>query len=244
MPNNTAPESTPLPVDVQELQDQNRYLTTVFAHDIKNRIHALKIFLRAMERDYPDDESLLYALQSQKRIQNSVANLIHVFSENDITLNRRSVSMARLAEDFTHGWAILFRNKNIQCVFDTMVHGSLFIDFELMGLVWENLLSNAYQFTPRGGTVVIRLACAGNQAEIAFINSGDTISEPLRERLFDKNLRPGKHTSGPKGLGLYYSRMMCRKHGGDCVYAVDTKGRNQFTVSLPLSSDDKTQETD
>jgi signal transduction histidine kinase len=232
-------KSTALTGREQDIHSQNQYLITVFAQDIKNRMHALKIFLRAMEKDYPNDESLLYALQSQKRIQNSVGNLIHVFSENEIVLKPRSVSVVRLADDFSHGWAILFRNKNIPWTIEKKTHCALFIDYELMGLVWENLLSNAYQFTPRGGTVLVRFDCVAAKAAISFLNSGDTIAEPLRQRLFEKNLSAGKHASGVKGLGLYYSRMMCRKHGGELIYAVDGQGRNEFIVSLPLHDDEK-----
>jgi signal transduction histidine kinase len=212
---------------------RNSYVVRVFAQDIKSRMQALKIFLRAMEKDYPDDDSLLYALQSQKCIQNAVGNLINVFTEAKTGPRLATVSSSVLAREFTNGWAALLRNKNILFTVEAEGELSLRIDPDAMSLVWENLLSNAYQYTHRGGTVAVRFFKKDDSDCVAFVNSGETIPPPRRPTLFHRSLAAEKQAPYQRGLGLYSCALICRRHGGELVYEVDEKNMNAFIVRLP-----------
>lgn len=99
----------------------------------------------------------------------------------------------------------------------------------------NNLLDNAVKYSPAGGAVTCELAVAGEQARISVEDEGIGISPDERPRLFTRftRLNPGTAIPGT-GLGLYVSRELARKHGGDLtVESVPGKG-SCFTLALPL----------
>jgi len=95
-----------------------------------------------------------------------------------------------------------------------------------------NLLDNACKFTPEGGTVSLRLHCAGGWAELAVEDSGIGIPAGDLPHLFSRFHR-GSNTAGypGNGLGLAIVRAIVEAHGGD-VRAENTGHGARFTLRL------------
>lgn len=76
-------------------------------------------------------------------------------------------------------------------------------DAELLSLVWNNLLSNAFKFTDDGGTVRLTLAKKGNVAVISVSDSGCGMSPEVGTHIFEKFYQgdTSRATQG-NGLGL------------------------------------------
>jgi PAS domain S-box-containing protein len=98
-----------------------------------------------------------------------------------------------------------------------------------------NLLLNAADATPPGGTVTLSIRCSADKeaVEIEVRDTGHGLAPELRERVFD----PFFTTKGPgrgTGLGLTVCRSIVDRHGG--VIAVDTLpgGGCRFVVTIPL----------
>ncbi|MCP4675186.1 MAG: ATP-binding protein, partial [Deltaproteobacteria bacterium] len=128
-----------------------------------------------------------------------------------------------------------FENKKID--FRIISSGSIDIplDLEYTQLVWDNLLSNAFQNTPMEGTVIIGFHYDDNMAVFSFSNTGVLLPREYQGNLSQKYLSPEKHTAYHKGLGLHYSRMMCEFHGGSLEYNINAKGMNEFVAKLPVA---------
>ena len=97
--------------------------------------------------------------------------------------------------------------------------------------VWSNLLDNAIKFSPRGGTIRVRLR--RNEAGVTFTVSDDGAGIPAgeEERIFGKFYQGDtSHESEGNGLGLALVRTIVTIHGGT-VKA--TPGTSLFTVFLP-----------
>ena len=107
----------------------------------------------------------------------------------------------------------------------------------LRQVVW-NLLSNAIKFTPRGGTVQLRLARVNTDAEITVSDTGCGIAPAFLPFVFDR-FRQGDPTSlgeqGGLGLGLAIAKQLVEQHGGSVRVASGGVGHGAtFTVSLPV----------
>lgn len=82
-----------------------------------------------------------------------------------------------------------------------------------------NLLSNAFKFTPRGGTVTVTVHLAGRNVEIRVQDTGCGIPAEKMEGIFDRYryaLLPDGTPTG-LGLGLPIARKVAEDHGGSLV---------------------------
>jgi signal transduction histidine kinase/ActR/RegA family two-component response regulator len=110
----------------------------------------------------------------------------------------------------------------------------------LQQVVW-NLLTNAVQFTPAGGSVTVQLQRAGASAEIRVTDTGQGIPRALLRHIFER-FRQADSTStrrhGGLGLGLAIVRHLVELHGGAVSAVSEGEGRGAtFTVTLPLIPD-------
>lgn len=76
-------------------------------------------------------------------------------------------------------------------------------DRELLGLVWSNLLSNAFKFTPAGGRVYVSLAAEGDFAVVRVRDTGCGMSAETGRHIFEKFYQgDSSHATQGNGLGL------------------------------------------
>jgi CheY-like chemotaxis protein len=109
----------------------------------------------------------------------------------------------------------------------------------LQQVVW-NLLSNAIKFTPRGGSIEVRLERVSSHVEIVVTDTGRGIKPEFLPFVFERFRQADStitRTHGGLGLGLAIVRHLVELHGGE-VHAY-SKGDDQgatFIVRLPIVS--------
>ena len=104
----------------------------------------------------------------------------------------------------------------------------------------RNLVDNALQYTPRGGTVTLRLSAGGRSPEavLQVEDDGPGIAEAERELVFQPFYRAIDNEVEGSGLGLAIVREIAQQHGGSVV--IDSAHPGQVpagtcvTVRLPL----------
>jgi heavy metal sensor kinase len=105
--------------------------------------------------------------------------------------------------------------------------------------LFANLLHNAIQYTPAGGTVSIFGKRGDRSVVVAVHDTGVGIDPVERERIFERFYRPRESQSTRGiGLGLPLALEIARAHGGTIELA-STPGKGSiFTVWLPLANPD------
>lgn len=105
-------------------------------------------------------------------------------------------------------------------------------DAELMEHVFYNLIVNAAQATPKGGTVTVKSRAHGNMAEIAVIDRGYGITPETMKNIFNPFFTT---KSQGVGLGLAIVAKIVDQHGGKIAVESQPGEGSIFCVSLPMS---------
>ena len=107
---------------------------------------------------------------------------------------------------------------------------TLWIDPDLLEKVFFNLLSNAFKFTPEGGSVRIELTEEGDRVFIQVIDTGSGIQPANLPHLFDRFYTEDR--SMGTGIGLHLVKEYIHMHGGEIRVESEPGQRTTFTVCL------------
>lgn len=112
-------------------------------------------------------------------------------------------------------------------------------DSERIGQILVNVLNNACQAMPAGGTVTVHVEARDELARITIADTGPGIAPADRERVFDRLVRldaARAARSGGSGLGLPIARGIARAHGGDlrCIEPENGRGA-RFLLTLKIA---------
>lgn len=113
-------------------------------------------------------------------------------------------------------------------------------DASLLARAFENVISNALQYTEEGGLIRISANRSAAWLEISVDDDGRGIGAGEAERIFEPFYRGSSAREGEGfGLGLYIARSIFRGHGWELRYAPPEGGSRdgrgcRFVVSMPI----------
>ena len=99
------------------------------------------------------------------------------------------------------------------------------------------LLSNAFKFTPEGGTVTLALKFTPGEVLLTLTDTGVGMTQEFQDQVLDRCLTPQDLTALPQqglGLGLQLCKAIAQAHGGTLKAESPGPGKgSSFTVTLP-----------
>ncbi|NJN94697.1 MAG: GAF domain-containing protein [Anaerolineales bacterium] len=116
-------------------------------------------------------------------------------------------------------------------------------DYSRMVQIMTNFVSNAYKYTPEGGSIsVVASPCTNGSLQgvtVTIKDTGHGISQEDQAKLFtkffrssDQNIRDEPGT----GLGLSITKSMIEAHGGELTFESELGKGTSFTFTMPLVS--------
>jgi two-component Ni(II)/redox sensor kinase NrsS len=140
---------------------------------------------------------------------------------------------ADVLEDFSEAAAAA--TVTLEVAIDVSDATVLGVESELSRLL-INLLSNAIQHSPAGGTVLVGLQRRSREVQLFVQDSGSGIPAEAQGLIFERfhRLDPARsRQQGGTGLGLAIAQAIARRHGG--VICVESTPGHGATFSLRLS---------
>ena len=113
-------------------------------------------------------------------------------------------------------------------------------EFRRVLQILVNLIGNALRYSPRGGTVWLRIQRDGARAVAIVADQGKGIAAEDQARVFEKFARVDPREPGGSGLGLYISRRLAGAMGGGIELDSAPGEGARFMLALPLVPADVT----
>jgi DNA-binding response OmpR family regulator/nitrogen-specific signal transduction histidine kinase len=171
-----------------------------------------------------------------------------------MTLETSEQNIIPLLKGLVLSFTSLAERKKITLLFNTIEDNlNAYIDTEKIEKIITNLLSNAFKFTPDGGTIIINVTTTshntspldkggkqGGSVEINIRDTGIGIPTERIDKIFDRFYQvDSSHTreSEGTGIGLALTKELVELHKGKIkVESKEGKGTT-FTVLLPLGKE-------
>lgn len=209
-------------------------------HEIKNHVGTISINLQLMAEDLspPETPRERQALQRTLRLRQECQRLADL--SNDFLrfaqlreLKRTPTHIQDLISELTdfYGPSARQANIDIKC-FLTADLPMVEVDRELIKQGLLNLLLNAVQAMPQGGTITLQAVPEPGAIAVSVIDTGPGISPDLRSRIFEPFFTT---RSGGSGLGLPLLRRIVEAHGGEVQVESEPGHGTKFTVRLPTA---------
>jgi len=126
--------------------------------------------------------------------------------------------------------------SNIQVLDTTQDEPKIKVDVEKMKRVFVNIIKNAIDAMPEGGTLKITSRRKDGKLEISFVDTGIGMSKDVLEKIWTPFF-----TTKARGIGLGLSicKRIMEAHGGNISVESASEKGTTFTVTLPVESKTK-----
>jgi len=164
-------------------------------------------------------------------------------------LNLGKGDIVSFVHEVYSSFIVLSEKNNIKYSFKSTESRLLFyFDSDAIEKVCFNLLSNAFKYTPNGGTIEITLAKRNNEVVIVVSDTGIGIDIEEQLQIFERFYQVDNHEMNlGSGIGLAFTKKLVELHNGTISLESKKEEGSIFTVIIPFSevsvSDDMEDKT-
>lgn len=143
---------------------------------------------------------------------------------------RTTFPLRELVEEICHPLESRLQTLAIQTVIDIPFDHTITADRELLGRAVRNLVLNAVEAMPQGGSLIATSAVGAKMVELEIADTGSSLSDEERQQAFE--LCPTAQR-GATGWGLAIVYRIAEMHGGTVTAANCPEGGVAFTLRIP-----------
>jgi two-component system sensor histidine kinase BaeS len=225
---------------LKESGELRQKLTADVAHDLRTPLATVRSHLEGMiDRVIPaSPENLESLLEEVKRLTSLVEDLQEI-NRADLDLHNfkpEALELRGFLEHLVAQRSPLFREKNLKLALAPGPPAVIRTDRAALAKIFDNLLSNAYKYTPSGRAVALTLTALPGAVRIDVSDQGIGIAAADLPYIFERFYRTDQsrnRESGGFGLGLTIVKELVEAMAGTVtVRSVPGEG-SVFTVNLP-----------
>jgi two-component system sensor histidine kinase CreC len=231
--------------DALEGKQYVEHYVQTLTHEIKSPLSAIQGAAELLEDEAMEPQKRLRFLENigseSARIRTLVDKLLLLSSLESRKTGADSelLDMKEIVADVLEGMAPVLENKRIRleqsCAGDTTFPGEEF----LVRHAVENILRNAAEFTPAGGTISVTTAASNNSRVVVTVeDSGPGIPSFALDKVFERFYSLRRPDTGKKssGLGLSLVSQIMNLHNGHAAIRNRPMGGASAVLEFPKTS--------
>jgi signal transduction histidine kinase len=220
---------------------------SIASHELKTPINVVLGYLQLLQEGVygpvtPRQREVLATLEMQSR---SLARLVHQlldmsrFEAGGGKLEIRSVHLPQFFGDLEQSFRVLAIQRGVAFEIERAraIPHEVFWDPDRVNEVLGNLLSNAFKFTERGGTVTLRIERVDDAVSLEVRDTGAGIPPEQLPRVFEKFYQASNQEAAAQigtGLGLAIAKQIVVAHGGEVAVDSTVGVGTTFYITLPI----------
>ena len=225
-----------LNAEMKEVTAQKLQFFTNVSHEVRTPLSLIlapldRLIVSLRESPYASDLGLIQKNANRLlRVINQILDFRKVEGKQE-KLAVREIDLVPFVGEIKSYFDSMASVRAISYTFTSSIKQcTLWIDPDLLEKVFFNLLSNAFKFTPEGGSVRIELTEEGGRVFIRVIDTGSGIRPANLPHLFDRFYTEDR--SMGTGIGLHLVKEYIDMHGGETRVESEPGQRTTFTVCL------------
>jgi signal transduction histidine kinase len=232
---------------LKQLDQLKAEFVSVASHELKTPINVIIGYLQLLQENVygeltPKQREICLTLASQAQaLSRLVRQLLDVsrFEAGGGKLELRAMHLIPFLAELETTFRVLAIQRGIRFHVDrgSRLPDQVVWDEDRMSEVLGNLLSNAFKFTERGGTVELKVAAVKDSVEMRVRDSGAGIPPENVPFIFEKFFQADNQASASAkgtGLGLAIAKSIVTAHGGSISVESTLGAGTTFAITLPV----------
>jgi signal transduction histidine kinase len=233
---------------LRESDRLRRELVGNVSHDLRTPLASMQgyidtLLLKNDELDAAERRHYLQvAHKHTRRLAALVGDLLELskLDAASMPLSLETFSLAELAHDVLQDFELEARRRGLALQMgDDPPRALVHADIALVQRVLENLIRNAIDNTPEGGSITLDISREAEQVAVTVADTGCGIPDEQLENIFERYVHGGNGNGaqGPSsGLGLAIVKRILDLHGSRITVASTVDSGTRFHFSLPVPS--------
>ncbi len=210
------------------------------SHELKTPITSIKVFNQLLEKKFKDDPAAQKYLSRMSRQIDKLTNLVEDLLDmskiqtGKLALRKEPFALYQLVQEVvetmrvTNDRSIYLNGKT-----DKLVEA----DYDRIGQVLINLISNAIKYSPNKKEVEVVVAATDSEITITVTDHGVGIPPEHHDHIFGRFYRVYEEddkTFPGLGIGLYISQQIITRHNGRMWFTSKPGSGSSFYFTLPV----------
>lgn len=237
---------------LEKLHAYKLQLFTDISHEIRSPLTLVISPIDKLIKNATDayaKETLQNMRRNAHRILNLVNQLLDIrkLESGQLQLKFKETNLADFIKQCAKAYEQQADERNVQFqITSDSAYIPVWIDTNSLDKVLHNLLSNAFKYTPDGGTIDVHItspftkqnAKQNSYAEITVSDTGPGIPDDDTLKIFKRFYQASNQTDYSQqgsGIGLHLTQVLVEKHGGKVFVENRTdKQGSRFCVQIPM----------
>ena len=218
---------------LEEEDERRRRLLADLGHELRTPLTVIRGEIEAVLDGLHQPESLSHVIDEVELMERLLEDLrvLALAEAGRLPLHKEPTHIGTLIGEVVDSFSSTLEGLGVatEVEIDTGLD-ELDIDPQRIHQVLANLVSNAANHLPNGGTISVKARQESTAVVIEVSDTGVGIPEDQLEHIFERFVKAGD--SAGTGLGLSIARDLVEAHGGTIKAANRTGGGAVFTVTL------------
>ena len=209
------------------------------SHEIKTPLSVINNYTTALkDKDLPEkikEEYIETIIESTEKLSDLVANILKLnkIENKKILPEKEEFDLCRQLSDCILSFENVWEEKEIELFVQMEDHVLITESIAFLDVIWHNLLSNAFKFTEKGGTVSLVQTSDDEFVKVKIRDTGCGFNEETKQHIFDKFYQGDtSHAEEGNGLGLALVQKIAEKNGYEIIVESEVGRGTEFTVKI------------